>query len=171
MRRENLGRFCEITTLCMSRQPILVLQCKLLVDIHHLLLSVYEAVYGVFHKRADGHGAYASRNRGNDARDFLHCFEIHVSAELSVLSVVYTHIDYHSALLHHIGRDETRLAYRYHQNVGLAGDFGQSYRVRVTYRHRGILVQKEFRGRKTYDVTSTHDHGTFAFYLHVRRLK
>ena len=61
MRRENLGRFCEITTLCMSRQPILVLQCELLVDIHHLLLSVYEAVYGVFHKRADGHGAYKNK--------------------------------------------------------------------------------------------------------------
>ena len=61
MRRENLGRFCEITTLCMSRQPILVLQCKLLVDIHHLLLSVYEAVYGVFHKRADGHRTYKNK--------------------------------------------------------------------------------------------------------------
>ena len=136
------------------------------------LPAAEEALDRVLHQAADRHGADTARHGRDDRRLRLDGLEIHVAAQFARLGIaVHTHVDDDRPLGDHIRRNKLRAADGHDQNLRPARHLPEVARPAVRHRHRGVLVQQQFRNGQPHDIAAPDHHGSLAGDLHARGLQ
>src|SRR5204863_8193652 len=103
-------------------------------------------LYGVVQQHRDRHRAYAAgdgRDRRCNLLRFLKLYVAHQVVALLARRIVHAidaDVDHHRAGLHHVARDELRLADRDDENVGLARVELDAAGARVAHGDRGVAA-------------------------------
>ena len=94
---------------------------------------------GILQEAHDGQGTHAAGHGRNPTALLVHLVVLHVADDAvagllrGVGHTVDTHVDHHSARLHHVGRNELRLADGHHQYVGLQAQLLEVLRAAVAH--------------------------------------